>query len=152
MTRKFVRETMVVYGEKKIEWPSPMRTSDDVARFAMDAIGNRVNEVFLVIAVNSRHRPLAWSVIATGTPTFCIVSPADVLRYVLKSGAIGFFIAHNHPSGDPEPSASDIDLTKGIADGAKVVGLKLIDHVVIGDEMHWSFRDHGFLNDSEVRT
>lgn len=144
MTKHFVREATIVYGEKKIEWPSVLASASDVDRFARPLIANLINEVFLVIAVNSRHRPQAWSIVSTGTTTSCVVSPADVFRFVLMTGCERFFVAHNHPSGDAHPSAEDLVLTRALKSGASLLGMKLIDHVVLGDS-YYSFMESGTL-------
>jgi DNA repair protein RadC len=73
-------------------------------------------------------------VIATGSVAHCAVGIADVLRFVILSGAVSFIVSHNHPSGDPTPSRDDIELTRRLGDAARLCGLRMIDHVIVGDQ------------------
>ena len=140
-----VKEATVVYGPSQVESPSILAMSSDVARFVCPIIGNRVVETILVVAVNARNRPQAWSIISTGTPTFCVVSPADILRFVLLCGTPAFFLVHNHPSGECAPSAEDLAFTTNVKSAASIVGLKLIDHVIVSERSHFSFLENQLL-------
>lgn len=136
----YVREVTLVYGKSKMLAPRALKDHEDVASFAREVIGNRVTESILAIAVTARHKPMAWSVIATGTPTLCIIQPSDVLRFVLLSGCPGFFLAHNHPSNDVSPSDDDVRLTRNLLAASKLLGLTLIDHVIVAEEGSISLR------------
>lgn len=76
------------------------------------------------------------------------MTPADVLRPLLLNACSGAIVVHNHPSGDPTPSRDDIELTDRIVRGANVLGLRLVDHLIVGAEGYFSFLDGGLLSPS----
>jgi DNA repair protein RadC len=104
-------------------------------------LDGRETEALVVVALDRRNRVIDSAILTTGTDAMCIVDPAQILRWVLtrKRSACSFAIAHNHPSGDPAPSAQDHAVTGRVQAGARAVGLKLIDHVIIGDGRHYSY-------------
>ena len=140
-----VREAFIEYKRAQTVPCQVIGTSVDVAAFLRDKIGYRVTEHFVVIALDSRNRPTAWTIAGIGGAMACAVTVADILRFPILAGSPALIVAHNHPSGDPTPSATDIDLTKRIKDGAKILGLQLLDHVIATDTAHSSFRDRGLL-------
>lgn len=94
-------------------------------------LANEVNEVALVLAVNHRNQPLGLHVVAKGNLASVSFNPASVMRPVLLLQADGFFLLHNHPSGDLNPSSADEVLTERVRDAAKVVDLRFLDHVIV---------------------
>lgn len=102
-------------------------------------------EQFFVIPVDARNRALAEIRIGQGGTTSCPVSPAEVLRAVLREAASGMIVAHNHPSGDPTPSPEDVELTARLARASESIGIRLLDHVVIARDGCFSFLDAGML-------
>lgn len=101
-----------------------------------DLDGDR--EHFLVVAVNSKHRPVGYKVTATGGMAHASVDRRCALRDALLLGAANIIIAHNHPSGDPEPSPDDVVMTRELKEGARAVGLNLLDHIVLGSGDRWA--------------
>ncbi len=94
-----------------------------------------------VLALDSRHREIARFVAARGAQNVVYVSPRDVFRRLLREGAAGAIVAHNHPSGDPTPSADDVELTNRLRAAGDLVGVALIDHLVIARDGYHSFAD-----------
>lgn len=137
----------MVYGPRVRPSPPPLASSADVVPFLRAELGDSVVERFAVIAIDSRGRPQAWGVIAIGTVTHCAVSVAEIMRFVLLSGAPAFIVSHNHPSGAPSPSGDDIAMTREIVKAAKLLGLRCLDHVIVAEQGHVSFCDAGLLTD-----
>lgn len=103
-------------------------------------------ESIVVVMLTTRHRPFAWHRVSLGSCTGASARMADILRPVIVSGAYGFVMMHNHPSGDPSPSRDDFATTKAVNDGASLMNLVFLDHVVIGDDhprrlAYFSFRE-----------
>ena len=94
---------------------------------------------------DSKCKFLGDSVIATGSISYAYVSPMELFRKALLRNAVMIVILHNHPSGDPTPSTEDKKLTEQIRAGASVLGLTLADHIVIGDQQYFSFRETKLL-------
>jgi hypothetical protein len=88
-------------------------------------------ELFVLLLVDSANQPIGAVDIAKGSLSATTVGPADIFRPVLMVPARAFFIAHNHPSGKTDPSPDDFDLTRTISQGAKLLGVRLLDHFVV---------------------
>lgn len=112
-------------------------------------------EVFHVLCFNSRNVLLRDARVAEGTMNLCPVDPREVFAAALAARATAIVIAHNHPSGDPQPSTQDIALTRQLADGARILGLRLLDHLVVGETGFVSMLEQGLLqmrHDTETRS
>ncbi len=83
--------------------------------------------------------------VSTGSLNASIVHPREVFKSVLLSSAAVLLLIHNHPSGDPTPSREDIGLTARLREVSELLGIRLLDHVIIGTDRHYSFADHGLL-------
>ena len=131
--------------------PSP-RILDDpavVAQLGFDLIreADDDKEHFWLILLNAKNHYLLHTLISTGTQSATLVHPREVIGPALREGAASILIVHNHPSGDPTPSSEDVRLTRQIADGARIVDIRLHDHVIIGNgsERWISFVQRGIL-------
>ena len=106
---------------------------------------NEMVEKFTVLFMDTRHRVLALVVMFSGGMTESVVDVRILIKTALDIGATTFLIAHNHPSGDPEPSAEDRAITKKIGQAAKMFDIRLLDHIVVGHETFFSFANEGLL-------
>src|SRR5436190_18287478 len=104
-------------------------------------------EVFAVACLSTKNRLLAWHVLSRGTRTSTPVSIPEVfVPACLTPGTTGLMVVHNHPSGDPTPSADDARLTLRLCAAADVLDLPLLDHLIVGDEhRYFSFREAGLM-------
>jgi DNA repair protein RadC len=117
-----------------------LHSSRDVFRLLAN-LGLRKRESFWVLCLNNRNLLLHRECVAEGTGNVCILDPKEVFHPVLRCGASRVVFAHNHPSGDPEPSPEDLDLTRRLLAGAGLLGLEVLDHVVIGRGSYRSLMD-----------
>jgi len=111
-----------------------------------------MHEVFYVILLNRKNRPLGRIAITSGTATAALAHPREVFRPAIIGGATAIICAHNHPSGDPAPSSADIQLTRQLREASKTVDIDFIDHVILGHADcdptglgYFSFRSAGLL-------
>jgi DNA repair protein RadC len=109
-------------------------------------------EKFWVLCLNRKNRLLKQVEITSGTATSSLAHPREVFREAIRHGATAVICAHNHPSGDPAPSAADVQVTRQLRDAAKAVDIELLDHVVVGRAAadptglgYYSFREAGVL-------
>ena len=102
-------------------------------------------EVFRVLFLDGRNRLLADEAQAQGTVNHTPVYPREVVRRALELHAVAIVLAHNHPSGDPAPSRQDIDVTRDVGNAARLLGVRLQDHVVVGNGRYYSFAREGLL-------
>ncbi len=120
-----------------------LRHPVDAADFLMPRFGGRGVEQFGVVLLDTKHRVLRASVLATGTQNSTIVQPREVFRAAAIGGAAAIVVFHNHPSGDPTPSPEDVDLTRRLAAAGVLIGIDVVDHVILGDGKYWSFKERG---------
>lgn len=106
---------------------------------------SRTQEVLLVIPLNGAHEAMTTVVATIGLLNRTIVHPREVFAEAVRQRAAAIAIAHNHPSGNIEPSADDREVTKRIAECGKILGIKLLDHLVFTDEKYYSFLEHGLM-------
>ncbi|MCY1024057.1 JAB domain-containing protein [Pyxidicoccus sp. MSG2] len=120
-----------------------------VAEYLGPRIAHLPYEVFHVLCFNARNVLIRDVRVARGTVSSCAVSPRDVFAPALgTSGTVAVILAHNHPSGDPEPSAQDLALTRYLCKAAALLNVKVLDHVVIGGKGHVSLAERGMFPDS----
>ena len=100
-----------------------------------------------VLALDARRRLLASFCIARGAENIVHCSPRDLYRRLLREGAVATVIAHNHPTGSPVPSPSDIDLTQRLRSAGELVGIALLDHLIIAPESYFTFKGGRILNE-----
>lgn len=118
---------------------------ESVAGYFMETLRHQSREVFLAAFFDAKCHFLGDSTIAAGGADCAYVSVSELFREALKKHAIQLVVLHNHPSGDPKPSDADIALTERIVDGAKLLGLRVLDHIVIGDNRYYSFLEHSIM-------
>lgn len=96
-------------------------------------------EAFMVFALDSKHRTIAFQAVSIGNLDAAPVHPREVFRFAVAVGAAALLVAHNHPSGDPTPSTDDRLVTDRLRTAGEVLGISLLDHLVIGADSFWSF-------------
>lgn len=109
------------------------------------AMGYLEVEEFRVIFLNAKLKLIGEEVQQRGTVNHVSVHPREVIKSAINGGASALILAHNHPSGDTTPSKADIDITRQITEAAKLVGIKVIDHVIVSKNTVYSFKDHGII-------
>ena len=117
----------------------------DGAQYLMGRLRNETHEKFVVLLLNTKNRVIKTEQIAEGSLTSAIVHPREVFAPAVVAHAACILVAHNHPSGDPHPSAEDRNLTHALEEAGNILGIPLLDHLVIGDGCYYSFKEHGDL-------
>jgi DNA repair protein RadC len=120
-----------------------LRTPREAAGFLLPAFGSRPVEHFGVVLLDTKHRVLRTTVLAVGSMNTTVVEPRDVFREAVSGAAAAIVVFHNHPSGDPSPSPDDVELTRRLDAAGVLMGIKLIDHIILGDVRYCSFREMG---------
>lgn len=127
---------------------SPIRSPVDVDALFGPSMRDLEVEEFRVIALDARHRPSSTRRVSSGTLTASLVHPREVFRWAVREAAAAIIVAHNHPSGDPQPSGEDAAVTERLAAAGRLVGIRLIDHVIVAAGGHFSFRESGCLDEA----
>ena len=120
-------------------------TSRDVFDHVAPLIRDRTREVFWVIFLTARNRIIKQRILFEGTLDESMVSTREVIKEALNEAAAGLVFAHNHPSGEPNPSRDDRDITKKLQKACELVGIRVLDHVIVGGERYFSFAEEGLL-------
>ncbi|MBK6847831.1 MAG: DNA repair protein RadC [Proteobacteria bacterium] len=123
----------------------PLTRSEAVYRCVGGRLLGLRHEVFVVLALDAKNRLLSLTQVAQGSVTGVEVHPREVFAPLLREQAAAGIVAHNHPSGDPEPSEADRQLTDRLAHGGRLLGIPLLDHLVVGDGSFVSFADRGWV-------
>lgn len=97
-------------------------------------------EVFVVMALDTRNKPIGINRASIGSLNASIVHPREAFKFAILANASSIMLAHNHPSGDPGPSQEDIDLTRRLVDAGRVLGIDVLDHIIIGGDKHASLK------------
>lgn len=128
-----------------IERGAPIDSPTATARFLKARMRDYRQEVFACLLLDNRHRVLAFEELFRGTINGASVHPREVVRSALRHNAAAVIFAHNHPSGVAEPSVADREITRRLADALGLVDVRVLDHLVIGDEQTTSFAEQGLL-------
>jgi len=107
------------------------------------SIKDKAKEHFKLILLNPRNKIIGISTISIGTLNASLVHPREVFKDAITHSAASVVLAHNHPSGDPEPSEDDIEITKKLVESGKILGIEVIDHIIIGKNDYYSFKAKG---------
>lgn len=108
------------------------------------------HEIFKVVLLDAKHAIVREATVSEGSLTLSIVHPREVFSLAVKESAAAVIFLHNHPSGDPTPSHEDRLLTTRLVSAGDVLGIRVLDHLIIGDGRYVSFADQGWLHQSEA--
>ncbi len=131
---------------KRLTAPAFESSAAVAAHFRPRFTGKR-QEIVVAVLLNGQNQPLAEKTITEGTPTQATVYVRRILEEALHASAAAVVLVHNHPSGNPEPSAGDDETTRDLLLACKLVGLVLLDHVIVGESEHYSYADSGQLQE-----
>lgn len=132
-------------GDKANRKVTTLSNAKEVARFYLPSLTNLKQEVFMVTLLNAKNRVIRSVTVSEGGLDATLARPRDVFAPAVREGAKGVILVHNHPSGDPNPSRSDINLTAQLKEAGELMGINVHDHVIIGDGEWFSFAESGLL-------
>jgi DNA repair protein RadC len=123
------------------EKPKPvLKSPEDVAAEVRSQLKGRKKEHFLVLCLDTRNRLINHKLVSMGSLDTSIVHPREVFSEAITSYAASVIFAHNHPSGDPEPSKEDVELTKRLAKAGEIMGIDVLDHIIVCDKSYVSLK------------
>ena len=135
---KLVREGEPVYSH-------PISAPHEAIAFFQEKIGDRVQEHFVAIFLNTRNVPIGWREISIGSVSASLVHPREVYLPAIKLASTSLILAHNHPSGDASPSKDDLELTRRLKKAGDLLGIEVLDHLIITADSHVSLKEQGIL-------
>lgn len=122
-----------------------VRSSKEIAHYLRHKLKDHQHEVFAVLFLNQANKIKNFKIISRGGITGTVADPRVILKQALDEGATSIVLSHNHPSGNLNPSRADQELTQKIKQAAAYFDIKVLDHVIVSDEGHYSFADEGLL-------
>ncbi|GAB6173215.1 DNA repair protein RadC [Paradesulfitobacterium aromaticivorans] len=122
-----------------------INSPQDVAHLVMEEMRHFDREHFRVVTLNTKNHVLGISPISVGSLNSSLVHPRECFKEAIRRNSNAIILLHNHPSGDPTPSREDIEVTKRLADGGKILGIEVLDHVIIGDNRYISLKERGIV-------
>ncbi len=136
---KLVKESSFLYQTLTISSPK------DAYEMIKDQLQDLDREQFIIACLNTKNEPTNISVVSVGTLNKAIVHPREVFKTAILSNAASIMAFHNHPSGETTPSQQDIQLTNRLYEAGELLGIKLLDHLIIGDRTFTSLKEKGYL-------
>ena len=121
------------------------RCSEEVANYYIPLLKDLKNEQFRLVMLNIKNRIIREVMISQGSLTSSIVHPREVLKIAIKASAASVIFLHNHPSGDPEPSIDDIEITNRLCKSCSIIGINVLDHLIIAENGYFSFKQKNML-------
>ena len=136
---KMVKESSFQYLARQILSPI------DAYEMIKEQLEGLDREQFIIACLNTKNEPTNITVVSVGSLNKAIVHPREVFKTAILSNAASIMAFHNHPSGETTPSQQDIQLTKRLYEAGELLGIKLLDHLIIGDGSFTSLKEKGYL-------
>ncbi|MBP6940248.1 MAG: DNA repair protein RadC [Syntrophorhabdaceae bacterium] len=122
-----------------------IRDPQGVVRAVRKTIKDKAKEHFKLILLNTRNKIIGLSTVSIGTLNASLVHPREVFKDAIRHSASSVVVAHNHPSGNPEPSEEDVKITRRLVESGKILGIEVLDHIIIGKDAFVSLKTKGLL-------
>ncbi|HHU76191.1 MAG TPA: DNA repair protein RadC [Firmicutes bacterium] len=123
-----------------------LTTPGEVANFLMEEMRFYNKEYFKIVLLNTKNQLISLEDISVGSLNASIVHPREIFHYPIKKSAAAIILVHNHPSGDPTPSREDLEVTKRLVEAGEILGIKVLDHIIVGEGRHLSFKEKGLIS------
>lgn len=143
---KLAREITKEFLKEKIVGKNICKSSKDIFNYLYCSMRGLKKEIFKVVFMNGKNHIIGIEDLFEGTLDKSAVYPREIMKRAIKNNASALVFAHNHPSGDPEPSQSDKDITKDLVSAGRLMEIKVLDHIIIGDNNYYSFADEGIIS------
>jgi DNA repair protein RadC len=128
--------------------PEPRRritSPQEVANWMMSRLRFSEQEHLVVLLLNTKNEVIRETTVSIGTLDMSVAHPREIFREAIRRSSAGILLVHNHPSGDPQPSPEDLQLTRQLVEAGRLLGIEVVDHVIIGDGRFASLREKGLL-------
>lgn len=136
----------VVREQPELPFPKPRVSGpDDVCALLHRQLAYQDREIFCIVVLDARNQVIGVNTVSIGSVSASIVHPRETFRPAILMGASSLILAHCHPSGNPEPSKDDIELTRRLIKAGEILGIEVLDHIVIADSSFLSFKERGLM-------
>lgn len=128
-----------LFDDRKITSP------EEIASVFIPLLRDEQKEKFIVVCLNSSNKIIKYEIISVGNLNSSIVHPREVFRTAIENNSASVLLIHNHPSGNPEPSAEDITITKKLKESGTIIGIPVVDHIIVASNKYLSFIEKGLI-------
>ena len=142
---KCLAELSIRFSKANAEKGLNIHKPSTVAEYYMEQLRHRKTECVILVCLDGKNQIIAERRLSDGSVNMALISPREIFLTALETGAVNLILVHNHPSGDPSPSKCDRELTEHVRAIGKEFGIPLLDHIIIGDRVFYSFRSEGLL-------
>jgi DNA repair protein RadC len=132
------------FAQEEIKRGDQFRSSSDIFKHYHEQLGSLKKEEFHVLLLDAKNRKIRDVRVSEGSLTSSLVHPREVFNPVIRESAAAVVLVHNHPSGDPTPSQEDLHITRRLRDVGDIMGVRVLDHLIIGKGKYVSFVDDGY--------
>ncbi|MDI9440226.1 RadC family protein [Candidatus Darwinibacter acetoxidans] len=132
-------------AESRMEFQGVVNCPADAAQLVLRELSLADKEHFVIIMLNTKNRVIAKKTVSIGHLQASLVHPREMFKEAIKRSSAALILVHNHPSGDLTPSKEDISTTERLREAGAVLGIDVLDHIIVGDNRYFSFREHGLL-------
>jgi DNA repair protein RadC len=137
--------TYQIISERKIRNPGQIKGPEDVFPI-VKRYGRAKQEHFIVVTLNAAHMPVSVCITGIGTVSHTLIHPRETFIKAIRDMAVAVIICHNHPSGSVMPSGQDLEITSQLYEAGKILGIRLIDHLIISKTVFTSLRRDGYFS------
>jgi len=138
-------DTATTYPELSAKQRIIIHSPEDVFKHFNFLLMNQVQERFIVLWLSAANTIIGFEIVTTGILNSSLVHPREVFRGAIVATFASIILTHNHPSGNPEPSAEDISITKQLVEAGKIVGIPVHDHIIFAEQTYTSFAERGLI-------
>ncbi|MUT64931.1 DNA repair protein RadC [Paenibacillus sp. NEAU-GSW1] len=140
LSLRMVKESLTIFFPNRV-----IRSPKDAADLFRKFIGDLDREQFCILCLNTKNEPTALHTVSIGTLNASLVHPRETFKLAILANAASIIACHNHPSGQPDPSPEDVELTERLRDSGTLLGIELLDHLVLGDGNFVSMKERGLM-------
>ncbi|CAM4219858.1 DNA repair protein RadC [Paenibacillus alkaliterrae] len=137
---RMVRERTSLFYESRV-----IRSPKDAADLFRQFIGDCDRESFCILCLNTKNEPTALHQVSVGSLNASLVHPRETFKLAILANSASIIACHNHPSGQPDPSPEDVELTGRLRDTGILIGIELLDHIILGDGTFVSMKERGLM-------
>jgi DNA repair protein RadC len=142
---KLIKAVSERYLVSRLERKNALNNSRELFDFLYHRLRDKRRECFQVVYLDAKNRVVSTETLFEGTLTASAIYPREVVLAALNHNAAAVIFAHNHPSGDPQPSEDDVFITRQLVFACRILGITVHEHLVIGNNRYFSFADQGYI-------
>ena len=132
--------------ERELLSEEPVNTPDRAVLILQEFLEDKDREYICAVYCDSKIKPICMSVISIGTLNCAVFHPREVMKAAVLANAASVMLCHNHPSGDPEPSKEDVEVTDRLTEAGKALGIQVLDHIIVASDRTYSMIQHGDID------